>query len=47
MALIGFLYSIMKTTKSQRRGILTSLLKQFDDTAVSERPISSVARRKR
>ena len=34
-ALNGFLYSIMKTTKAQRRAILTSLLKQFDDTAVS------------
>lgn len=33
-ALNGFLYSIMKNTKSQRRAILTSLLKQFDDTAV-------------
>jgi len=33
-ALNGFLYSIMKTTKSQRRAILTKLLKQFDDTAV-------------
>lgn len=33
-ALNGFLYTIMKTTKSQRRAILTSLLKQFDDTAV-------------
>ena len=26
-----FLYSILKNTKAQRRGILTSLLKQFDD----------------
>ena len=34
-ALNGFLYSILKNTKAQRRGILTSLLKQFDDTAVS------------
>ena len=33
-ALNGFLYSILKNTKAQRRGILTSLLKQFDDTAV-------------
>ncbi len=33
-ALNGFLYSIMKTTKSQRRSILNNLLKQFDDTAV-------------
>ena len=33
-ALNGFLYSILKTTKVQRRAILTSLLKQFDDTAV-------------
>ena len=35
-ALNGHLYSILKNTKAQRRGILTSLLKQFDDTAVSE-----------
>lgn len=34
-ALNGFLYSILKNTKAQRRGILTSLLKQFDDSAVS------------
>ena len=33
-ALNGFLYSILKSTKAQRRGILTSLLKQFDDTSV-------------
>ena len=33
-ALNGFLYSIMKTTKVTRRAILTSLLKQFDDSAV-------------
>ncbi len=33
-ALNGFLYSIMKTTKQTRRAILTSLLKQFDDSAV-------------
>ena len=30
-ALNGYLYSILKSTKAQRRGILTSLLKQFDD----------------
>jgi cohesin loading factor subunit SCC2 len=35
VALNGFLYSIMNATKSQRRAILNSLLKQFDDTAVS------------
>jgi cohesin loading factor subunit SCC2 len=34
-ALNGFLYSILKTTKAQRRAILTSLLKQFDDTSAS------------
>jgi cohesin loading factor subunit SCC2 len=33
----GFLYSVMKNTKAQRRGVLTSLIKQFDDTAV--RPV--------
>lgn len=34
VALHGFLYSIMKSTKQQRRAILTSLLKQFDDSSV-------------
>ena len=34
-ALNGYLYSVMKTTKSTRRAILTSLLKQFDESAVS------------
>ena len=34
-ALNGFLYSILKNTKAQRRGILTSLLKQFEDSSVS------------
>merc|ERR1719336_1640168 len=38
-ALNGFLYSILKNTKAQRRGILTSLLKQFDDTAKSSLPL--------
>lgn len=33
-ALNGFLYSILKSTKAQRRGVLTSLLKQFDDSSV-------------
>ena len=33
-AMNGFLYTIMKNTKSQRRAILMSLLKQFDDTSV-------------
>ena len=33
-ALNGFLYSILKNTKAQRRGILTSLLKQFEEHAV-------------
>ena len=33
-ALNGFLYSILKNTKAQRRGILTSLLKQFEEPAV-------------
>ena len=34
-AMNGYLYSIMKNTKSQRRAILMMLLKQFDDTSVS------------
>ena len=33
-ALNGFLYSILKNTKAQRRGILTSLLKQFEEHQV-------------
>jgi cohesin loading factor subunit SCC2 len=33
-AMHGYLYSIMKNTKSQRRGILMSLLKQFDESSV-------------
>ena len=36
-ALNGFLYSILKSTKTQRRGILNSLLKQFDDSAVRKK----------
>jgi len=32
-ALNGFLYSCLRSTKSQRRAILMNLLKQFDDTA--------------
>jgi cohesin loading factor subunit SCC2 len=32
-ALNGFLYSCLRSTKSQRRTILMNLLKQFDDTA--------------
>ena len=44
-ALNGFLYSILKTTKAQRRAILTSLLKQFDDTSVSlSTPTGSLAK---
>ena len=34
-AMNGYLYSILKNTKSQRRGILMSLLKQFDESSVS------------
>ena len=34
-AMNGYLYSIMKNTKTQRRGILMSLLKQFDESSVS------------
>merc|ERR1712241_533208 len=32
-ALNGFLYSCLRSTKSQRRAILMNLLKQFDDTS--------------
>ena len=32
-ALNGFLYSCLRSTKSQRRAILMNLLKQFDDSA--------------
>ena len=33
-AMNGYLYSIMKNTKTQRRAILMSLLKQFDESSV-------------
>lgn len=36
-ALNGFLYSIMRSTKQHRRAVAFSLLKQFDEQAVSER----------
>ena len=36
-AMNGYLYSILKNTKSQRRGILMSLLKQFDESSVRQR----------
>ena len=42
-ALNGFLYSILKNTKAQRRGILTSLLKQFEEHAVSRELIGATA----
>ena len=35
-AMNGYLYSIMRNTKSQRRAILMNLLKQFDETSVSD-----------
>ena len=38
-ALNGFLYSILRSTKSQRRAILMNLLKQFDDSARSSLPV--------
>ena len=34
-AMNGYLYSIMRNTKSQRRAILMNLLKQFDENSVS------------
>lgn len=34
-ALNGFLYSILRNTKQQRRAITLSILKQFDEQAVS------------
>lgn len=34
-ALNGFLYSILRTTKQQRRAIALSVLKQFDEQVVS------------
>ena len=40
-ALNGYLYSILKSTKAQRRGILTSLLKQFDDVLLYLNSIKS------
>ena len=41
-AMNGYLYSIMKNTKSQRRGILMSLLKQFDDYSVCNYSLSLI-----
>merc|ERR1719384_467138 len=38
-ALNGFLYSCLRSTKSQRRAILMNLLKQFDDTARNSLPM--------
>ena len=38
-AMNGYLYSIMKNTKAQRRGILVNLLKQFDESSVSFKKI--------
>ena len=35
-AMNGYLYSILKNTKAQRRGILMSLLKQFDESSVRQ-----------
>ena len=35
-ALNGFLYSCLRSTKSQRRAILNNLIKQFDESAHTE-----------
>ena len=40
-AMNGYLYSIMKNNKAQRRGILGNLLKQFDESSVSIKRIIS------
>lgn len=34
-SLNGYLYSILRNTKQQRRAVLLSILKQFDEHAVS------------
>ena len=34
-SLNGFLYSVLRSNRSHRRGLLTSLLNLFDDTGVS------------
>jgi len=34
-SLNSYLYSLIRGNRSQRRGLLTSLLNMFDDTAVS------------
>jgi len=34
-SLNSYLYSLIRANRSQRRGLLTSLLNMFDDTAVS------------
>ena len=36
-SLNSYLYSLIRGNRSQRRGLLTSLLNMFDDTAVSLR----------
>ena len=35
VSLNSYLYSLIRGNRSQRRGLLTSLLNMFDDTAVS------------
>lgn len=42
-ALNGFLYSILRSTKQQRRAIVLSVLKQFDEQVVSLEPIFFLA----
>ena len=47
-ALNGFLYSVMRSTKQHRRAVAFSLLKQFEEQAVSIQTVSvSVRKRER
>lgn len=41
-SLNSYLYSLIRGNRSQRRGLLTSLLNMFDDTAVSSSILLSV-----
>lgn len=43
-SLNSYLYSLIRGNRSQRRGLLISLLNMFDDTAVSPRLVHCVHR---
>ena len=39
VALSNFIYSLIRSNRGQRRAMLTSMLKLFDDTSVSKVPV--------